>query len=370
MRDVSPLILIVDDDPRSLNAMCTILSDAGYRIAAANGGPICFKILETMRPDLILCDVVMPELSGYEICRRLKQEPDTADIPLIFLTSRSSPDDTLAGFAAGAVDYVTKPFHAAELLARVKTHTEFKRSRDALFETGQRLTALNAEKDHLMGIVVHDLRNPLAAIATAQRMIRARAAEGELPSDKLLNLIEEAYLAADGLIQELLEMAELEQNQAPLQRESVDAVAFLQGVHDLFQPQASQRRLSLSYSHPDGPLPLRLHVPKMQRAIGNLLQNALKFTPADGGVSLILSAADDAIRIEVADTGIGIPAGLQAVLFDKFTAARRSGLAGERAHGLGMHITREIIRQHGGSITVDSELGQGTRFCMRLPREA
>lgn len=373
MSEEKPLILLVDDDPGSLKVMSGLLSEA-YRISATNSGQTCLLALKSLRPDLIICDVLMPDLDGFSLCRSIKSDPAYADIPLIFLTSLTQADELLAGFAAGAVDYLTKPVHAAELLARVQTHTELKRARDRQLETSRhlevlnhRLEALNAEKDHLLGIVAHDLRNPISAIFTAQHMLSSRAAAGEALSARLFEIIEKACFSADSLIQELLEMAELDSPDSALQLQPVQGNLFLQDIIASFQNQFDDKGIHLLAVYPAAELTLRLNPVKMSRALGNLLQNALKFTASGGSVTVSLSQTDYKVIFTVQDTGIGIPEALQPRLFDKFTSARRRGLAGEKAHGLGMYITRGIVQRHEGNIELFSRCGEGSCFTITLP---
>lgn len=360
-----PMILLVDDDPQSLRVMGFALTEAGYRVAAAKGGEACFEVLPRCQPDLILCDVIMPDIGGIEVCRRLKDDPATRDIPLIFLTSRTETEDLLEGFTAGAVDYIAKPFNTPELLARVKTHTELKRARDTILESAARLEALNSEKDHILGIVAHDLRNPLSAIQTAKYLIDRQVGKGEAPAAQLLEIIDNSCKNADALIQELLEVADLEQKRlamAPIQAEN-----FLQNVLSAFDGRAQAKHIKLVWCNQTGQIQLNLNRVKMGRALDNLLHNALKFTPDGGEIRVTLGREGDKAWIDVADTGIGIPPELQEILFEKFTQARRRGLGGERAHGLGMHIVQEIVHRHGGTIQVFSEVNQGTRFKISLP---
>lgn len=373
MSELSPLILMVDDDPQSLRVMSITLKDAGYRLAAAISGAVCFEILKNQRPDLILCDIVMPGMDGYEVCRRLKADPALADIPLMFLTAYHDPEALVEGLNVGAVDYVTKPFHPSELLARVKTHTELKRSRDLLLEAtvrleamNERLTAINAEKDHLLGIVAHDLGNPIASVSTAHKLISRQLAKGEMPAAQLMEIIASSCKSANTLIQELLEAAELEQ-QKNFHLQALRIGDFLLEVARAFQERMLAKGLTLVFDNQAQELIVAVDTHKLTRAFENLLHNALKFTPEGGEVRMTLRQQASAALIDVQDSGIGIPPELQAVLFDKFTQARRNGLAGEQAHGLGMHIVREIVLQHRGRISVSSQVNLGTRFRIELP---
>ncbi len=290
------------------------------------------------------------------------------------MTVHKEPDALVKGFTVGAVDYITKPFHSSELLARVKTHMELKQSRDNLFETSRQLEAINRrlnklmeEKDHLLSIVAHDLRNPLAAITSAQNLMSKYFARGEQPAEYLMEAISSSCENANHLIQELLEVAELEQDKLLLELVPIRGNEFLKPILNSFESGLKEKSLTLHFSQSSSNLVLLLNLPKMTRAIENLLHNAIKFTPAGGTIEVSLQANPDTVQIEITDTGIGIPEKLQAMVFDKFTKARRKGLSGEDSHGLGMYITREIIHLHRGKISLTSEINQGTCFKITLP---
>ena len=161
-----PLILLADDLPENLAVLGNILRNEGYQIAIANNGQQAVKIAASRKPDLVLLDVAMPEMDGLTASRLMKENPESENIPIIFLTARTDTSDVLRGFEAGAVDYITKPFKAAELLARVSTHIELKQSRDLIFRQKAELTHLLATKDKLFSIISHDLRSPFAGLLT------------------------------------------------------------------------------------------------------------------------------------------------------------------------------------------------------------
>ena len=158
------LILVVDDISKNLQVVGTLLRKEGYRIVPATSGAQALERVRAETPDLILLDLMMPDMDGLEVCRRLKADPSTLSIPVIFLTASNEMEHLVQGFEVGAVDYVTKPFNPPELLARVRTHLELKHARDTIVRYGQELSLLNEEKNEFMGIAAHDLRSPLGTI--------------------------------------------------------------------------------------------------------------------------------------------------------------------------------------------------------------
>ena len=178
INEYKPLILIVDDIPKNLQVLSSILSFEGYQISFASSGSQALNIIETSLPDLILLDIMMPIMDGYEVCKILKSNPRTKDIPIIFLTGKVEAEDIVHGLKIGAVDYITKPFNSAELLSRVHTHIELKLSRDAIVkynyeleESKKQLLELNASKDKFFSIIAHDLRSPFTGFIGLSQLL-------------------------------------------------------------------------------------------------------------------------------------------------------------------------------------------------------
>ncbi|HEY9841604.1 MAG TPA: hybrid sensor histidine kinase/response regulator, partial [Candidatus Obscuribacterales bacterium] len=252
------LILIVDDDAQNLKLLNAALSEAGYGVAVANGGAVCFKVLEKRHPDLILCDVIMPEIDGYEVCRRLKASPEHRDTPLIFLTSRTDTEDLLRGFEVGAVDYVTKPFNKAELLARVRTHTELKQARDTILENSrqleslnQRLKTLDAEKNHFLGIVAHDLKNPLTTIMMSAEMVEDRA--DKVSEEQLVDYMQMIQRNASRIrtiIMNLLDVNRIESGKLAVDLKPFDLRDFIARLLDQYRDKAERKQIRMHLEAP------------------------------------------------------------------------------------------------------------------------
>ncbi|MEZ0370874.1 MAG: ATP-binding protein [Candidatus Sericytochromatia bacterium] len=227
----------------------------------------------------------------------------------------------------------------------------------------EHLHKLNASKDRLLAVIAHDLRNPLAAIVSATRRLERKQ---EL-DPRMLSVIDHSCEHATQLITDLLAAAELEQDELKLPLEPIDLGRFVQEALQRFEPLAAAKQLRLSWEPAAGALVVALNPRKMLRVLENLLHNALKFTPAGGEARLRLRREGQEAWLTIEDTGIGIPLELQAVLFDKYSAARRQGLRGEHSNGLGMYIVHEIVQLHSGRIRVFSEVQQGTCFRLELP---
>ena len=370
------LILIVDDDAQNLKLLNAALSEAGYGVAVANGGAVCFKVLEKRHPDLILCDVIMPEIDGYEVCRRLKASPEHRDTPLIFLTSRTDTEDLLRGFEVGAVDYVTKPFNKAELLARVRTHTELKQARDTILENSrqleslnQRLKTLDAEKNHFLGIVAHDLKNPLTTIMMSAEMVEDRA--DKVSEEQLVDYMQMIQRNASRIrtiIMNLLDVNRIESGKLAVDLKPFDLRDFIARLLDQYRDKAERKQIRMHLEAPQETVLLVSDENIVYQIGDNLLSNALKYSPPDRHVFVSVRAESDSVSFSIRDQGPGFTAEDKQKLFEKFARLSAQPTAGESSTGLGLSIVKRLCELLAGDIHCESEPNEGTTFTVTLPR--
>jgi len=377
-------ILIVDDAPVNIQALTAILRDRGYRISVATNGRQALEALAKVRPDLILLDVVMPDMDGFETCTRIKASPDWRDIPIIFLTAKTETDDIVRGFELGAVDYVGKPFHAHELLARVATHLAM----DRLRRENERLirdeseSARHRSVAQMVAGVAHEINTPLGIIRTAADLITqaiaspAIAALTQTPDGKPVvedlaeaaRLIERNALRAHTLVQDFKKVSV---NQITDIKETVNLAEVVAETTHLFRVTARQSRMDVSIVNDlPGQRGEWLGYPgSLSQVLLNLLANAQRYAYAEdtGGRVEITLATDQhgGYRITVRDFGNGIPPENLARIFDPFFTTGR----GKGGSGLGMAIVYNIVTVHlAGAITVESTVGAGTTVTVSLPR--
>ncbi|HHC24989.1 MAG TPA: hybrid sensor histidine kinase/response regulator, partial [Desulfobacterales bacterium] len=240
-------ILIVDDASKNIQVVANILKQEGYQMAFARNGKTALSRAETMPFDLILLDIMMPEMDGYEACERLKKNPETKDIPVIFLTAKTDKESVLKGFGLGAVDYVTKPFNAAELLARVKTHLELKLAKEDLRNSRDQLQELNATKDKFFSIIAHDLRNPFNALISGSDMLVHYFEE--LEQEQIKDFIGEINLAsrqAFNLLGNLLEWARSQTGRILYTPEKISMDDIVQENMDLLEQNAKEKNIHIT----------------------------------------------------------------------------------------------------------------------------
>jgi two-component system sensor histidine kinase/response regulator len=365
-------ILIVDDEPANLSLLSDLLSGRGFKVRAVLNGARALAAAQASPPDLILLDVMMPGMNGYEVCEKLKADERTRNIPVLFLSALSDTANKVKAFAAGGLDYITKPFQVEEVLARVETQMTLRRLRRELEAANAELTrhiddiqARNAELDAFARNVAHDLRNPLSVLLGYAELL----AEGDRKVDDAVRRewvddILRLGRQMDEIIHALLFLAEVrgtQLNRTPLDMAALvgDALAQLKG-----QIEASAAEVSL----PDATeWPVAWgYRPWIVRVWVNYLSNAIKYGGRPPRIVLggELEASGAMARFWVRDNGPGIAAEDQDRLFVEFSRLPRAGVSG---HGLGLSIVRRIVEKLGGRAGVESRPGEGSTFYFTLP---
>ena len=371
----SGTILVVDDSRANLQLLSALFHQQGYRVRAFTRGKFALVAAEASAPDLILLDINMPEMDGYELCRRLKEMPKLAAVPVLFLSTLSDPNDKVRAFQAGGVDYVTKqPFHPEEVLARVGAHIRVRRLQQRLEqqnlqlkESYDQLRRLEELRDKLIHMVIHDLRSPMTVVGMSLNMLKEQLADGvDGPSEK--ECIEMALSSNNvmiSMVNQLLDISRLEAKQMPLHRVHAELVAMAKTELDALFPLFLNRHGEVCGM---AGLCCECDAPLIRRVLNNLLGNALKFTPDGGSIVIRISLEGGLAHIEVSDTGPGIPSEMHERIFEKF-----GQVEGEKAAlgtGLGLPFCRLAVEAHGGRIGVRSELGKGSIFWFELPLAA
>ncbi len=347
----TPDILVVDDTPANLQLLAGMLKKRGYRVRPVPSGKLAIQAVQNEKPDLILLDINMPEMNGYEVCEQLKADAALKDIPVIFISALNETIDKVKAFSAGGVDYVTKPFQFEEVFARVLTHLQLRR--------------LEKLRDDLTHMVVHDLRNPLAAICGFLDILEFQ--EAQKLSAGARTLIPVARGSAEdmlNMIGSLLDVSKMGAGEMKLQHEPCDLDALIRAVLDTTQPLHGTRTVTLDA--PESAVTVTADVGLLRRVIQNLLGNALKYTPAGGDVRIVVTPFDSEVRVAVTDTGPGIAPEYHQRIFEKFGQVEdRHNRVGT---GLGLTFCKLAVEAHGGRIGVESEVGQGSTFWLALPR--
>ena len=358
-------ILVVDDNAANVQLLAGMLKDRGYKVRAALSGKLAIQAARNNPPDLILLDVNMPEMNGYEVCERLKSDERLRDIPVIFVSALHETLDKVRAFGTGGVDYITKPFQFQEVEARVRTHLELCRQRRELRESFVDLQRLEKLRDELVHMVVHDLRNPLGAIIGYLDLVILT--EERVLSAKGLRHLRSASGAVStllGMVNEMLDVSKMEAGAMKLNLVRCDPAAIAKGIIQSMEGIRGQRALHVDT--PAGPLEVVADLDLVQRVIQNLVGNAIKATPSDGWIRIGVEAAGGGVRVTVRDNGHGIPKAYQPRIFEKFDQAGNGSTDRRYSTGLGLTFCKLAIEAHGGRIGVDSEEGRGSAFWFEL----
>jgi signal transduction histidine kinase len=376
----SPTILVVDDNLQNREVAEGHLVGAGYAVLQADGGAAALAMLGRIRPDLVLLDVLMPGMDGYETCRRIRALPEGGDVPVLFLTALGDLETHRAAMESGADDFLTKPLNRTELLIRVRSLLRIKQLSDELRTTvrvieKQRdaLLVAQRQKDELTALIVHDLKNPLSSILSNVQYVRGRAT---LPADERDSLedVVHASEAMVRLVMNLLDVSRSDDGALVPHVSEFQLPALLTEICSAMGRRIEDKEQRLVLAIGVGVGSLRGDRDLVRRIVENLVDNAYKYGPRRAAITLEAATAtmDDgaeaAVEIRVRDEGSGIPAAFRQVVFEKYGRAGGAGESEARtSHGLGLVFCRRAVNVHGGAIWIDDQVARGSCFCVRLP---
>lgn len=349
-------ILIVDDQPDNLRLLSQILVKHGYEVRKAINGSTALMGVEKFAPDLILLDINMPGIDGYEVCKKLKSDRQTKHITVIFLSASDQVMDKVRAFEVGGVDYITKPFQVPEVLARVKTQIKIRR--------------FNQMRETLSRAIVHDLKNPLTIITlTSSSLVRRKCLEGK--NLEALQTINSTAQRLDSLLNDLLLVAKMDADRLTLHKTEVELNELIATIAQRFEIAATAKDINLIQELPVNSIKVLIDVNLFQRAIENLLSNALKFSPTNSKIIIQLNYLEtgknnpDRVQIRVIDYGIGIDTELHQQVFEPYNTGKN--ISGVSQIGLGLSFCQMVVKAHQGKIWIENNHPQGTIVAIALP---
>lgn len=394
-------ILLVEDSPTQLEAARSLLEQRGYQVATAHAGEEAFEMIRADRFDLVLSDVIMPGISGYELCARVKE--DLADPPIfVLLTTLADPRDIVRGVECGADNYITKPYEGEHLIARIgqvlanqelrrrrkaddpaqvsflgETYTitsepaqilglllssfeELIRTNEELQKSKQRAEAATRARDEVLATVSHDLKNPVGTIYTSATLLLDMPLPPEA-QHRQIDIIRRTAERMDRLIMDLLDVSSMEAGRFSVEPRPESLRSLVTEARDLFTPMATAKQVELESEMPDDDVMVHADRGRVLQVMSNLIGNALKFTPEGGRITVAAEKEGGEVRFTVADTGTGIAQEHLPRIFDRFWHAGEAG-----GSGLGLAIAQGIVQAHNGRIWVESGPG-GTAFHFTLP---
>ncbi|OBQ38160.1 MAG: hypothetical protein AN487_08285 [Anabaena sp. CRKS33] len=389
------IILVVDDNPTNLEILDHALTQEGYKVRIEAEGLNVIKQARLSIPDLILLDIMLPDLNGFEVCKQLKADPLTEGIPIIFMTALADPVDKIKGLNLGAVDYITKPFQKEELLARVRGHVQLRQLNKTLELQNQQLIELKNElenrvaertaelsqalekekelnqlKSRFITMASHEFRTPLAIISSSSGILQNFSDRlSEKRKQEHLETIQNTIKHIIQVLDDVLMINQAEAEKIEVKLEPLDIIKFCRHLKEQIEASFTSHGIDFYIDLGDeifSNYQLVLVDKKLLRQIiTNLLTNAIKYSPDHNLVNFSLSRKDNQLIFKIIDHGIGIPATDQVHLFEYFQ--RGSNVGTLPGTGLGLSIVKKCVDLHQGEITFHSELGKGTVFTVILP---
>ncbi|HTV40472.1 MAG TPA: hybrid sensor histidine kinase/response regulator [Candidatus Sulfotelmatobacter sp.] len=354
-------ILVVDDQASNVQVVGLILGTLGYEIIPASDGATALKRVAALVPDLILLDLLMPGMSGRDVCLQIKKNPDWLDIPVIFLSAADDKDLIVSALDAGGVDYITKPFNQAELVSRVRTQLALKAARD-------RLKELAEDKDELLGILAHDLKNHLGGLNMSTKLLCERIRN--LHDERIQRLADNAFYSSGQLlafVKDFLANAAAEHRFEP-QLTTVDISGTAVAAIRLFEDRLRHKQLEIQTDFPDDELIAHADAHAMDQIFSNLLSNAVKFSPYGKKIFVTVRSSGHWVESSIRDEGPGFTEADKARMFRRYGRLSARPTGGETSTGLGLSIVRKLVLAMNGEITCESAPGQGATLTVRLPK--
>ena len=360
-------ILIVDDVVSNVLLLKILLTNEKFQVITANNGTTCIEQTKKEHPDLILLDVMMPDISGFDTAVVLKKDEDTKDIPIIFLTALNTPQDLVHGFQVGASDFLTKPFNKEELVMRVMQQISLVAAKRIIEKQNAELRATLSNRDKMYSVIAHDLRSPMASIRMVLNLVVASATPDTVGAE-LYELLDKANRESEevhDLLDNLLKWTKSQTGRLSVVIQDLDLNDIVPGVVDIFEMIAQTKHIKLDLQPSAQGLVVTADNDMLKTVLRNFLSNAIKFSPENSSIEIRMSAEGDFAKISVTDHGVGISADRIGSIFKKGDTTYGTG--GEEGSGLGLQLCQDFARKNGGDCYVESVEGQGSTFSCTVP---
>lgn len=361
-------ILIVDDVMSNVLLLKVLLTNEKFAIATASNGRQALEQVEKENPDLVLLDVMMPDMSGFEVAQHLKSNPNTADIPIIFLTALNSTADIVKGFQVGANDFISKPFNKEELIIRVTHQISLVAAKRLILSKTEELQRTIAGRDKLYPVIAHDLRSPMGSIKMVLNMLILN-----LPSEKigaemyeLLTMANQTTEDVFSLLDNLLKWTKSQIGKLNVVYQDVDLVEVTDGVIEIFSMVASLKKIRIREMKPEKMM-VNADIDMLKTVVRNLLSNAIKFSKENSEVLVKMEEVDGMAVVSVQDYGCGISEEGQKKLLHTDTHFSTFGTNNEEGSGLGLLLCKDFVVKNGGKLWFTSKEGEGSIFSFSIP---
>lgn len=361
-------ILIVDDVLSNVLLLQAILKKEGFGIETASNGLEALSKVKSILPDLILLDVMMPEMDGYEVAARLQDMEIGKEIPIIFLTALNDTDSIVKGFRLGANDYLTKPFRKEELVIRIRYQLHLLEAKRTILKQQLELKQVIAGRDKLYSVISHDLRSPVGSIKMMNNVILKLVQEEPVSADlkDMVKMVNKTSEEVYGLLDNLLKWTKNQLGSLKIARQKVQVKELFADIADIYMPIATQKGVNLAVELPED-IEMNIDIEMVKSIIRNLISNAVKFSYENGQITLSCLSKDDGLEIKVADNGKGITPENQEKLLKETSHFTTYGTGQEKGSGLGLLLCRDFAELHGGRLWFESIPGKETVFYVYLP---
>ncbi|MCI7400842.1 MAG: hybrid sensor histidine kinase/response regulator [Prevotella sp.] len=360
-------ILVVDDVVSNVLLLKILLTNEKFQVLTANNGNSCIETAKREHPDLILLDVMMPDISGFDTAVILKKEKETADIPIIFLTALNSPADLVHGFQVGANDFLTKPFNKEELVMRVMHQISLVAAKRIIVQQNDELRRTINNRDKMYSVIAHDLRSPMASIRMVLNLV-VQTVSPEAIGPEMYYLIDKANKETEethDLLDNLLKWTKSQTGRLKVAYQDFEVMDVVTGVYGIFTMIAETKNIALTMEENVTGLKVRADKDMLNTVVRNFLSNAIKFTPEGSAIEIIVDKKDDFAKISIRDHGVGIAPDRIEGLFHK--GETTYGTNNEEGSGLGLQLCKDFAVKNGGDVMVESVLGEGSTFSVLVP---
>ncbi|MBQ7870486.1 MAG: hybrid sensor histidine kinase/response regulator [Prevotella sp.] len=360
-------ILIVDDVVSNVLLLKILLTNEKFQICTASNGRECIEKAKSERPDLILLDVMMPDLNGFDTAVILKGDPETSNIPIIFLTALNTPADLVQGFKVGASDFLTKPFNKEELIVRVMQQISLVAARRIIMAQNEELRHTISNRDKMYSVIAHDLRSPMASIRMVLNLF-VNAVTPEMIGQELYDLVDKANKESEethSLLDNLLKWTKSQTGRLNVVYQDFEINDVVLGVVDIFVIIAETKNIRLNCDLGAEKFKVHADADMLNTVIRNFLSNAIKFSNENSTIDITVRRTGDFARISVRDHGVGIDEERLANLFS--SGKTTYGTNNEEGSGLGLQLCKDFAVKNGGDVEVESVRGEGSTFSVLVP---
>lgn len=363
-------ILVVDDVVSNVILLKALLTKEQYQIGTATNGEQALSMLSKETPDLVLLDVMMPGMNGFEVAQRMRNDPLYSEIPIIFLTALNASSDIVQGFKMGANDFISKPFNKEELIIRITHQISLVAAKRIITKQTEELRNTINGRDKLYSVIAHDLRSPMGSIKMVLNMLSVSLSKEQIGEDlyDFLNVANQTAENTFSLLDNLLKWTKSQIGRLNVVYQDCDISEMLADIIDIFHLIAQVKNVKLDFTNPDNHIPVRADIDMIKTVMRNLLSNAVKYSKEGGIVEITSEDAGDFVNVHVKDAGLGIKKEDQGRLLDVSSHFTTFGTANEEGSGLGLLLVKDFVEKNGGKLWFESEEEKGSVFSFSVPK--